>query len=145
MVVAMEQARRKWNVELWGYVIMPEHVHLLLFPKRHDYDMSAIAKGMKQSIARRAVAWLRENAPAFLPRLRVRWPNGRQEYRFWHQGGGYDRNMFNDRSAWASIRYMHANPVRRELAPSETDWRWSSARWYAGLDDIAIEMDRAPG
>ncbi len=145
MVFALEQARRRWEFELWGYVIMPEHVHVLLFPKQHNYDMSMIVKSIKQSVARRAVGWLRLNAPAFLPRLRVRWPNGREEYRFWQQGGGYDRNLFNDRSAWASIQYMHANPVRRELATSEIHWRWSSARWYAGLDDLAIAMDSAPG
>jgi len=39
------------------------------------------------------------------------------------------------------VEYIHANPVRRGLAASAEDWAWSSARWYAGLRPVPIEMD----
>ena len=66
------------------------------------------------------------------------------EYRFWQQGGGYDRNFDNVAAAWASVEYIHRNPVRRGLVDCPTDWTWSSARWYAGLDGVLIEMDGCP-
>jgi putative transposase len=39
------------------------------------------------------------------------------------------------------IAYLHANPVRRRLVGRPEDWEWSSARWYAGVRPVAIEMD----
>ena len=37
--------------------------------------------------------------------------------------------------------YLHANPVRRMLVAKSEDWEWSSARWYAGIRTVPIEMD----
>jgi putative transposase len=124
---------------------MPEHVHVLLYSLKATYDMSAILKSIKLSVSRRAVRFLQAEAPSFLPRLRVTRPDGRVEHRFWEQGGGYDRNIYNDKIAWASVEYMHMNPVRRELCDTPMDWRWSSARWYAGMDDVVLPMDGTPG
>jgi putative transposase len=39
------------------------------------------------------------------------------------------------------IEYIHANPVRRGLVARIEDWEWSSARWYAGIRPVKIEMD----
>jgi hypothetical protein len=41
----------------------------------------------------------------------------------------------------AMIDYLHANPVRRGLVSKAEDWEWSSARWYAGMRPVKIEMD----
>jgi putative transposase len=39
------------------------------------------------------------------------------------------------------IDAIHANPVRRGLVARAEDWEWSSARWYAGLRLVKLEMD----
>ena len=39
------------------------------------------------------------------------------------------------------IEYLHANPVRRGLVAKVENWEWSSARWYAGMRPVPIEMD----
>jgi hypothetical protein len=39
------------------------------------------------------------------------------------------------------IDYLHTNPVRRGLVAKAEDWEWSSARWYAGMRPVKIEMD----
>ena len=39
------------------------------------------------------------------------------------------------------IDYLHNNPVRRGLVGEATDWPWSSARFYAGMNEAALEMD----
>jgi len=41
----------------------------------------------------------------------------------------------------AMIDYIHANPVRRGLVARAEDWEWSSARWYAGLRPVKLEID----
>ncbi len=141
---ALKRAQRRWDFELWAYVIMPDHVHLLICPRQVDYQLSSILRAIKQPVAQQAVSYLHRHAPPWLKRLRVVRSNGRVEHRFWQQGGGYDRNIVQAKTAWATVQYIHANPVRRELAACPTDWPWSSARWYAGLDNVLLEMDGQP-
>jgi putative transposase len=143
LVAALDAARRKWDLELWAYVIMPEHAHVLLCPRPAEYDIGAIRKSVKQAVARRAVRFLRAEAPRWLDRLQV--VEGRKRfYRFWQAGGGYDRNIYQADVAWTAVHYIHGNPVRRGLVACPTDWPWSSARWYAGLGDVRLSMDDCP-
>jgi putative transposase len=109
-----------------------------------DYEISRILKSIKLSVSRRAIGFLKTHSPVWLDRLKVTWPNGRTEYRFWQQGGGYDRGIYEDRVVLASIEYFHMNPVAAGLVEAPTDWRWSSARWYAGMDGVLLEMDPLP-
>ena len=144
MVDALARARQTHDFELWAYVIMPEHAHVLLLPRRADYRIAAILKSIKRSVARRAMRQLRASAPNALEAFRVMRPSGRVEFRFWQQGGGYDRNLINTDAAWAAVEYIHLNPVRRGLADAPADWRWSSARWYDGSTDVVLSMDGCP-
>ena len=82
--------------------------------------------------------------PQWLERLKVTWPDGRVEHRFWEQGGGYDRNILEARIAWASVAYIHNNPVRRGLVATAEEWPWSSAAWYAGAAEVKLAMDACP-
>ena len=93
-IEALESARRKHQFQLWAYVIMPEHAHVLLFSPTDDYSVSAILKSIKQPVARRGTEFLRKHSQDWLDKLKVIRPGGRIEHRFWQQGGGYDRNMF---------------------------------------------------
>jgi putative transposase len=144
LVEALAAACACHHLSLWAYVIMPEHVHILFLPEDDNYHVAAVLKSIKQPVARKAVNFLRNNAPDFLEHLRVSWPGGRREYRFWQQGGGYDRNIYSADVAWASVEYIHNNPVRRGLADCAVAWPWSSARWYAGMSDVLLPMDSAP-
>src|SRR5690606_12634771 len=76
--------------------------------------------------------YLRSNAPEYLTRLRVDC-RGRVEHRFWQAGGGYDRNIWTARAVANSVGYLHRNPVVAGFVEKESDWRWSSAGWYAGM------------
>lgn len=144
LVSALDRARHVHSFDLWAYVIMPEHAHVLLLPKSDTYDISAILKSIKQPVARRAIDYLSTNAPTFLEHLRVARSDGSVEHRFWQAGGGYDRNIVKPKSAWSAVRYLHENPVRRGLVRCATDWEWSSARCYAGATDVRLRVDGAP-
>jgi putative transposase len=143
-IEALERARKRWEFDVWAYVIMPEHAHVLVWPRQPEYNIGMIIKGIKQGVARKAINYLRANSPGFLDRLKVTWPTGRIEYRFRLQGGGYDRNIDNSKTAWHSVNYLHNNPVRRGLVESPTDWEWSSAHWYAGHTRVRLAMDGTP-
>src|SRR5687767_9979411 len=104
---------------------MPEHVHLLVFPKSRDYDIALIRKAIKSPVAREAIAFLKEHAPEWLPRI-TRRRGTKTERLFWQSGGGYDRNVISRRTLLSAI-YIHQNPVRRGLVERAEEWRWSSA------------------
>src|SRR5437763_11039394 len=93
-----------------------------------------------EPVARQAIAYLKAKAPQWLARLTVH-EGQRVRHRFWQPGGGYDRNITSTEALRAMIDYIHANPVRRGLVARVEHWEWSSARWYAGIQPVRIEMD----
>ncbi len=137
---ALQAARTKHLVLVWAYVIMPEHIHLLVCPKEEGPVISAFLRSLKEPIARQAIAYLGKHAPGWLDRITVA-EGDRVRRRFWQPGGGYDRNVVEAATLLSMIEYIHANPVRRGLVKRPEDWEWSSARWYAGIRPVAIEMD----
>jgi putative transposase len=141
LVDAIVKARTSLEFDLWAYVIMPEHCHILLFPRREVYSISRIVEAMKLPVTRRAKAYLQRHAPQSLAMMRDEQPNGSVAYRFWQRGGGYDRNMTEPKTIHAEIEYIHANPVRRGLVAKAEQWRWSSAAWYAGCRDVPLVPD----
>ena len=128
LATAIDQARARYDFALWAYVFMPEHVHLVVYPRRQVYDIRQIRTAIKEPVGRQAMAYMEENAPEWLPRVTVR-RGHRTERRFWQAGGGYDRNIWEVQTLMAVIEYVHANPVRRGLVVQAADWKWSSAGW----------------
>jgi putative transposase len=126
LAAAIEAARGKLEFDLWAYVFMPEHVHLIVRPRRPIYDIREILAKIKEPVGRQAIAYLREHAPTWMPRVAVKLGH-RVEHRFWQAGGGYDRNVENAATLFKMIEYIHLNPVRRGLVAKESDWKWSSA------------------
>lgn len=138
---ALEATRREHDVALWAYVIMPEHVHILLHPRRPKYEMRRILAALKRPVSDAAREHLEEiEDDRWLELLTVAYPT-RKVFRFWQPGGGFDRNIFREKSVPAVIDYIHANPVRRELVAQPTDWEWSSARFWEGWPNIEPRMD----
>ncbi|MFH0983570.1 MAG: transposase [Planctomycetota bacterium] len=141
LIEAIQRARVRYAFDVWAYVIMPEHVHLLIRPRRANYSISRILTALKWPVAFHALRYLREHAPDWIARLTDQQPNGRLDVRFWQRGGGYDRNVRNEKTLVAMIDYIHANPVRRGLVNTPSDWHWSSAAWYEGRRDVPLAID----
>ncbi len=142
---AIVKAKAALPFDIWAYVFMPEHVHLLVWPTEDWCTVSHILKAVKQSVARRAILYLKRNNPGGL-----RWLATGQNpspYRFWQEGGGHDRNVRYVKALVAMAHYIHSNPVRRGLVEVPEEWEWSSARLWAGLGDgpVPIDFDSFPG
>ena len=146
---AVEDARDELGWDVWAYVLMPEHVHLLACPRDRVYDVADFRRAVKEPVGRRAMAFLERHAPEFFPRL-TRRRGRRTERLFWQSGGGHDRNLFTERAVRAQIDYVHLNPVRRGLCERPAEWRWSSAADHAAADhgadreDAPLRTDLAP-
>jgi putative transposase len=140
-VEAMDRGRLRLDFALWAYVIIPEHVHVLLWPRQPAYEIRLIRTALKVPVQRQALGYLRRHAPAYLEKLLDAQPNGEVHHRFWQRGGGYDRNVHETSTLRKMMEYIHNNPVRRGLVSQPTDWPWSSARFYVGMADVVLRMD----
>jgi putative transposase len=138
---ALADAHAKHPFDLWAFVIMPEHIHLLVYPREPGMKMGPLMGQIKEKVGRQAVEFLTQHAPDWLPRITVR-EGKRTRRRFWQPGGGFDRNGVEFKTIHHMINYIHDNPVRRGLVERPEDWYWSSARWYRGLHPVPIEIDR---
>ena len=117
---AIERARSKHDFALWAFVFMPEHVHLVIRPRRRDYAVSAILQSIKQPVGQRAVTFLEAHAPRWLPRI-TRQRGGTRERLLRRSGGGYDRNIDEPATLMAMLDDVHLNPVRRGLVERAAD------------------------
>ncbi len=141
-LAALQLGRDRSMFDLWAYVVMPEHVHLVLLPLGKT-KISHLLSTVKQSTSKKALNWLQQHAPEYLPTLLDRQPCGKESYRFWQRGGGYDRNLRSLRDIHEKIAYVHDNPLRRGLVERAIDWPWSSAAsWQTGADE-PLAIDRA--
>ncbi len=136
----LEAARVAFSFNLYAWVVMPEHIHLLLWPLLPEHPVSALLSQLKRGFARQVVERWREIRASVLPRLTM--PDG--SIRFWQRGGGYDRNIFSSEETSEKLNYIHQNPVTRGLVTRPQDWVWSSARWYAGDRAGPVQIDSLP-
>ncbi len=140
---AIEAARVEQNFAVRAYVFMPEHVHLIVYPRTPDYDIGDIKQAIKSPVGRKAITFLSAKAPEWLPRV-TRQRGNKTERLFWMSGGGFDRNVIKPDTLMNMIDYIHLNPVRRGLVDNAEDWKWSSAAWFLGVSDSPIVPDQIP-
>jgi putative transposase len=120
----LEQTRERYRFVAVGYVVMPEHVHLLLTEPEVG-TLSTVMQVLEQRTAR-----------ALLPKKKRANPRQRNLFgkvaprrAFW-QARSYDFNVWTTRKRIEKLRYIHRNPVRRGLVEWPEQWRWSSYRFY---------------
>ena len=125
-VHALGKIRERYGFLLAGYVVMPDHVHLLMSESPKGTP-SVVLKVLKQRVSRD----LRRNhrrAPAGQLRLSFM-DSGEGLPRFW-QPRFYDFNVYSAKKRREKLDYMHANPVKRGLVKDPGDWTWSSFLFY---------------
>jgi len=113
-----------------GYVVMPEHVHLLVSePQRATLStaIQALKIGVVRSLQGGSVPMSRKSGETWgTPGVEV----PKKPKRFW-QARFYDFNVWTEKKRIEKLRYIHRNPVVRGLVASPEQWRWSSFRWYS--------------
>jgi len=134
----LKLSRERSRFRLLGFVIMPNHVHLVILPAQKS-AVGRIIGELKSRSARDLVNILRTSDAHLLERISVE-RNGRHKYAFW-QRRCFDHNCRNEATTIEKVEYCHNNPVRSGLVDDPEKWRWSSYASYAGHDDAVIEID----
>ena len=132
--------REKYQFSLVGYVIMPEHIHILISEPRIGTP-GTVMQVFKQRVAR-ALPGKRSLESASQLRL---WKSGAEETakHFW-QRRFYDFNVWTAKKRIEKLNYMHMNPVKRGLVSDPKVWLWSSYRFYQYGERTTCTPDREP-
>ncbi len=140
LVESICKAKAYYPFSLWAYVFTPNHVHLLIYPREKNYSISKILGAVKRPTARKAIDWLKTHQPQVLKSLEAIEKSKKRH--FWQNGGGYDRNINNIDTLIHAVKYIHRNPVRKELVKSPQEWYYSSAAYWKGIDDGPININK---
>lgn len=120
------------RIDLVAFVYMPEHIHLLTYPRDPQPNLGTYLARIKQPFSKEIKGLLVEHQSVLLNELTIQERPGKTSFRFWQEGPGYDRNVMTSKVLLHAIAYIHENPVRRKLCQRAIDWPWSSARYYLG-------------
>jgi len=136
-VKILGEVRARHEFLLVGYVVMPEHVHLLISePKR--LTPSRVLQILKQRVSRTMRGRHRKTSGQ---QLRLKFPEGEGELRGFWQRRFYDFNVYTGGKMREKLEYMHANPVKSKLVRRPQDWPWSSHSFYASGETGLISID----
>jgi putative transposase len=112
---SLESTRRRYKFDVLGYVVMPEHVHLILGEPPGKPLATAIL-ALKLSVSK-----LSTPRPFWLTRY-------------------YDLNVFTHNKLVDKLGYMHHNPVARGLVTRPEDWPHSSYLHYARNQTLPVHI-----
>ena len=110
--------RQRYDFQVVGYVMMPEHIHLLISEPVRE-SLATGLQALKLSVARRS-----------------------KQIPFW-QARYYDFRVFTEEKRAEKIEYMHWDPVKRGLVERMEQWRWSSYRSYRTAEEGPVRVEQA--
>jgi putative transposase len=117
----LERARQKYGFVVIGYVVMPEHFHLLITEPEVG-DPSVVLKVVKERFTK------------------LLHHGGVRTGQIW-QKRFYDFNVCSAGKRFEKLRYIHGNPVKRGLVTAPEDWKWSSFRAYAYGEERLVRVN----
>ncbi len=138
VVDSIAEARACAQFSLLGWVIMPDHVHLVIVPPS-ETELGGVIGVIKRESTRRIHVQIGRHGGYLIDRLTTKQGH---EHRFslWYKRC-FDKSCRNVEEVRKAIEYCHNNPVRAGLIKSAEQWEWSSCRWYAGIRGCKLEMD----
>ena len=125
-VRVLDQVRQRFEFRLAGYVVMPEHAHLLMSEPKQG-NPSKVLQVLKQKVSRALRRRQKNSSTAQLSFGFADMPG--EEAHFW-QRRFYDFNVWSAKKRKEKLEYMHANAVKRKLVAHPKDWPWSSWSYY---------------
>ncbi len=146
-VQILETVRRWYGFWLIGYVVMPEHVHLLLSEPERE-NLALVLQMQKQMVSRNLRSASQggpshegseslEGGPSY---REAKGGDNAQRHPFW-QARYYDFNVWSEPKRIEKLRYIHRNPVKRGLVDRPEDWPWSSFRHYLTGEEGVVEIE----
>ena len=136
----LARVRTEYEFLLVGYVVMPEHVHLLISEPSRGTP-STVLQMLKQRVSQKLRAKRRSVSGKQLP---LAFPEHSGNPRGFWQARFCDFNVYTNRKMREKLEYMHRNPVTRRLVEHPKDWPWSSWSFYTKDEAGLVGIDVVP-
>jgi REP element-mobilizing transposase RayT len=149
LINSLKHCQQKKGLELYGYCIMPSHIHLIAKTTGKE-TLSDILRDFKKYTFKKLIEQITEE-----PESRREWmleyfshEAGKiirnKYYKVW-QDGNQPKEIFSNGFFYEKLNYIHHNPVEDLIVENPEDYLFSSARNYAGLDaylDVVLEIQK---
>ncbi len=146
--------RQKYDLKIYGYVILYDHVHQLIgFDMRRfpELTISKVIQGIKGASARQIIDYFKtagSQEPLLLAqdnsmeqRLHATPRHNRGlKFRIW-QPGFYDFNIYTNKKFWQKLDYIHKNPLKHKLTRDIAQYKYCSLRNYELNDHSIFKID----
>lgn len=146
IIESLDYCRKNKGMEIYGYCIMPSHVHLIF--RSAEADPSGLIRDFKGFTSRKMLKTIEENIQ-----------ESRKELLLWmFEKAGKKNSNVKNRQFWQQnnkpielwslkvfeqkLNYIHNNPVISGFVTNPIDWKYSSARNYGNNDDTILEIDK---
>ena len=132
--------RKKYKFKLYAFVIMPEHLHLVIhpFPASKIRD---IMRDFKSYTSKKLSTQLYKDERSEILNHLKRFSSSRIKHPIWTEGNR-PIGIYTERVLRSKIDYVHANPLRRKLVDDLADYPYSSYRNYYLDDEALIKIDK---
>jgi len=140
----IKESLSSYAVKLHAFVILPDHLHLLVTPTMEKFTISDFMKGIKGKSAieinRCRHEFIRAKAKGTVKTVPT---NDNTKTRIW-QHQFLDHVVRDEEDYRKHIEYIHNNPVKHNLCKEPWEYRWSSYRYYMNNEDVIVQIDKLP-
>ncbi len=135
VIVVLEKCLQSHHAECAGFVVMPDHVHALIYGKE-DFKINSFVQVWKKTSSYRTKQFFERELKKYEQLCPAECP-------IW-QARFYDYNVDSDAKLNEKIEYMHQNPVVAGLTGNALNWNWSSARFYELDEPVGVTITSSP-
>jgi len=144
VIESLQYCQKQKGLELFAYVIMSNHIHLMA--RNQTEDLSGTIRDFKNFTGKKFLDELSDKTESRKDRIKVvfeyhgKFKNSQSNQIWTHEN--HAELIYSQRFIEQKISYIHNNPVRAGIVEKPEDYLYSSARNYAGLDNL-IEIIKA--
>ncbi|MBL7919652.1 MAG: transposase [Bacteroidia bacterium] len=147
IVNSLNYCQQQKGLELYAYVLMPSHLHMMCRAKE-GFELASIMRDFKKYTSKKILENIKEE-----PESRREWMlemfskacehlKREQDYKVW-QDGYHAEEISTNKFIYQKLNYIHDNPVKDKIVEKAEDYLFSSARNYAELDSF-LEIELIP-
>ncbi len=144
LIDSLAYCRKEKGLELYGYVIMSNHVHLIAKAKE-GFGLSDILRDFKKHTSKQIIKLIQEESESRKEwLLQVMSEHGKNNdknktYQLW-RNDNHPIELHSNEVIKQKLDYIHNNPVEAGIVEKQEDYLYSSARNYQELS-IVLEID----
>lgn len=145
IIESLDYCRKHKSMEIYGYCIMPSHIHLIF--RSGNGDPSGLMRDFKGFTSKKLLTTIEEN-PQESRKEWMLWiferagkKNSNVKFRQFWQQNNQPIEIWSLKVFEQKLNYIHNNPLETGFVTNQVDWKYSSARNYGNNDQTVLEID----